>query len=98
MRGSLASLHHHSIGSGGGESAEKVTRKVKIKKSLLVKGDRFKTNSRVDLYKSFEGLGGAHDANHNEERKAHPVSFEDADYFMGNILKPGEDEDTPAFT
>jgi hypothetical protein len=84
MRGSLASLHHHSIGSGGGERVEQVARKVKIKKSLLVKGDRFKTNSRVDLYKSYEGLGGANDANQNEERKANPVSFEDADYFMSN--------------
>ncbi len=83
MRGSRASLHH-SIG-GGAESAEKGHRRVKIKRSLLVKGDRFKTNSRVDLYKSFEGLSGAQDVNHIEERKANPLSFEDADYFMGNI-------------
>ena len=86
MRGSQNSLHHHSIGGGGGgDSVEKVTRRVKIKKSLLVKGDRFKTNSRVDLYKSYEGVGCAHDPNHNEERKANPLLFEEADYFLGNI-------------
>jgi hypothetical protein len=82
MRGSRASLNHHSI---GGESAEKAPRRVKIKKSLVVKGDRFKTNSRVDLYKSYEGLVGAQEINHNEERKANPLSCEDADYLMGHV-------------
>lgn len=70
MRGSRASLNHQSI---GGESAEKAPRRVKIKKSLVVKGDRFKTNSRVDLYKSYERVGGAQEINHSEERKANPL-------------------------